>query len=393
MSKNLLYLFIISLVTGCIEVDMSVPSLPDISDYFGISDGLTQMTIAVNFFGFCISAALYGPLSENFGRRKMMIFGNGIMLIGAFGCMVAPNIETLLFARFIQGLGASASAVVVFVMIADLCSGKEAADIISRMNSTLSLTMAAAPIAGAFVNQSIGWRGNYGIVFLTSLIAWILLYFKLPETKKEFDPINLAKIAQDYRTLLTSKAFIIASLVPSLMFAGYMSFIACGSFLYMETYKLPIIEYSLYQGAVIASFSLTSQNYGKICEYLGERNSVIYGLYMLMIAGICLCAISILEIDSPILTTASMIVGVIGAAVSYPLVFAKSFEIFPKIKGSASSAIMSMRMLVTGATIALISLIYDGSLFRIAIIILIANSLGTVMTLYIIKILNFADND
>ena len=96
MTKNLPFLFVISLLTCCIEIDISVPSFPDISDYFHISDGLTQMTIAVNFFGFCLSSVAYGPLSDCYGRRNVMLIGNAIMLIWAVLCVFEHNIELLI---------------------------------------------------------------------------------------------------------------------------------------------------------------------------------------------------------------------------------------------------------------------------------------------------------
>ena len=92
MTKHLPFLLVISLLTCSVEIDISVPSFPDISDYFDISDGLTQMTIALNFFGFCISSIIYGPLSDAFGRRKVMLAGNFVMLIGACGCAMGALI-------------------------------------------------------------------------------------------------------------------------------------------------------------------------------------------------------------------------------------------------------------------------------------------------------------
>jgi len=185
MTKNLPFLFVISLLTCCIEIDISVPSFPDISDYFHISDGLTQMTIAVNFFGFCLSSVAYGPLSDCYGRRNVMLIGNAIMLIGAVLCVVAHNIELLLIARFIQGFGASTSAVVVFAMIADVYETDKAAKLIGLMNSLITVFMSIAPIAGGFINNLVGFRGNYFVIALVSVISWIMLYFQLPETKKE----------------------------------------------------------------------------------------------------------------------------------------------------------------------------------------------------------------
>ena len=143
------------------------------------------MTIAVNFFGFCLSSVAYGPLSDCYGRRNVMLIGNAIMLIGAVLCVVAHNIELLLIARFIQGFGASTSAVVVFAMIADVYETDKAAKLIGLMNSLITVFMSITPLAGGFINNLVGFRGNYFIIALVSVISWIMLYFQLPETKKE----------------------------------------------------------------------------------------------------------------------------------------------------------------------------------------------------------------
>ncbi|MDA9163649.1 MFS transporter [Rickettsiaceae bacterium] len=297
--KNLPFILVISLLTCCVEVDISVPSFPDISDYFNISDGLTQMTIAANFFGFCISGIIYGPLSDSFGRRKVMLIGNAIMMLGACGCVIAESIEFLILSRLIQGLGASTSAVVAFAMIADAYSSKKSVSIIGKMNSLITVFMSIAPIAGGFINEDIGWRGNYGTIAVVSVISWLMLYFCLPETKEDLDEFNASKITKDFKTLLTDKRFIYASVAPSVEFAGWMSFVSCGSFLYMETYDLPIMYYALHQGAIIAAFSLCRLYSGQITSVIGEKNCVTYGIAFVAIGALAMLMVAIFTEKSP----------------------------------------------------------------------------------------------
>lgn len=389
MKQNLTFLFIVSLIVCCIEVDMSVPSFPDISDYFAISDGLTQMTVALNFLGFCLSSIFYGPLSECYGRRKVMIIGNAIMMIGAICCAISSSIEFLLAARFIQGIGASTSAVVVFAMLADVYSGHKAASIIGIMNSMLTVFMSIAPIAGGFFNQLIGWRGNYAIVAIVSIVAWLLLFFQLPETKHKLDKFSYRKVLQDYYSLLTSKKFLYASIVPSLCYSGYMAFVACGAFLYTETFGLPLMQYALHQGAIIAVFSVVSLFVGKINQLFGIKNSVVYGMAILFAADFSLF-ITALLLDKPIyMATGLMMVGSFGVAISYPVIFTRSLELFPEIKGIASSAIMSMRSLTCAFSVALMSYLYNGSLVTVAGVILLFTALAALASIQLLKIVEF----
>jgi MFS transporter, DHA1 family, multidrug resistance protein len=237
MPKTFMPLLILSLITCCIEIDISVPGFPDMAKFFNVSEGAIQLTIAYNFLGFCLAGLFYGPLSDCYGRRKMMILGNGLLLIGAVGCAFAPSLFILFVSRFIQGLGASASAVVVFAMIADAYTGEKAIKLIGIMNSALTVLMAIAPIIGSFINQAVGWRGNYAIVATMSLISWLLLVFLLPETKKEFEPFHVNKVLNNYKTLFCNAKFLKSSLIPSLQCSAYFSFVACGVFLYTETFN------------------------------------------------------------------------------------------------------------------------------------------------------------
>jgi DHA1 family bicyclomycin/chloramphenicol resistance-like MFS transporter len=390
MTKNLPFLLILSLLACCIEVDISVPSFPDIAKYFSVSDGLIQMTIAINFFGFFISSLFYGPLSESYGRRKLMIIGNVFLLIGAIGCVFANSIELLLFARFIQGIGASAAAVIVFAMIADVYSGNKAAKLVGIMNSVLTIFMSIAPIMGSFINQIIGWRGNYFVVAFVSALSLIALSMQLPETKKDQAPLDAKKVFADYRILLAHKIFVYASIAPTIGYSGYMSFIACAPFLYMETYDLSIMEYAFHQGSIVAAFSIISMFSGAMSQKFGERNSIICSLIVSMIGGIMMIFVALTEEISPFLTTISMILFSGGAAVFYPIIFTKSMEIFPNLKGASSSAIMAIRMVFCSGFVAVTSYFYNATLLPVALVVLFSAILVVIFTYRLLNFISFA---
>lgn len=386
MPRYFLPLLILSLIACCIEVDISVPSFPDMGRYFNVDDGIIQMTIAYNFLGFCLGAAVYGPLSDVYGRRPIMVWGNAILAIGAVGCVIAPSTSFLLGTRLIQGIGASASAVVVFAIIADAYPEKDkAAKLIGAMNGVFTTIMAAAPIVGGFINEAVGWRGNYGIVALICIVSWVFLSFFLPETKRTFESFHLSKIKKGYQQLLTSIPFISASVVPSLSYACYLSFITQAPFLYTETYELTLMSYVLHQCVIISVFSITSLFSGPIIQKLGARDCITKGVSLSGLSALGMVLVALLTPKSPYLMTFFMSLGGLGAAVSYPVIFAGSLEIFPDIKGTASSVIMSMRSFLCFAFIALTSYLYNGNPLRIALIVLGGNLICLFFTLNLLR--------
>ncbi len=379
------FLLILSLIAKFIEIDISVPSFPDMVRYFNVSEGTIQLTIAYNFLGFCIGGLFFGPLSECYGRRRIMIIGNTLLLIGAVGCIFAPSIFWLLISRFVQGIGVSTS-VVVFAIVADSYKGDEAVKFIGIMNSVLTVVMAIAPVLGSFINEIVGWRGNYATVAILCLISWVLLLLALPETKKDRDIFSLKKMMKDYRKLLSSPRFVTLSLMSSLFSAAYMSFITCGPFLYMKTFGLSSTIYALHQGAIVGCFSLISLFAGKILQKLGAIKCVISGTSVVAIGSLLLVIFSIIVPHSFYLVTLSMIIFSIGCATFQPVIFNASINVFPEIKGTASSAVSFIRAFIMAIFIGLTSYVYNGQAISVAVLVLSAIVLELVFTVYLLRL-------
>ena len=350
------FLLILSLIAKFIEIDISVPSFPDIVQYFNASEGAIQLTIAYNFLGFCVGGLFFGPLSECYGRRRIMIIGNTLLLIGAVGCVFVLSVNWLLVFRFIQGIGASTS-VVVFAIVADSYQGDKAVKFLGIMNSILTIVIAIAPVVGSFINEVVGWRGNYASVAVISLISWILLLLALPETKKEREIFSLKKIVQDYKKLLCSSKFVALSLAPSFLSAAYMSFVTCAPFLYTETFGLSSTAYALHQSVIVGAFSLMSLFSGRILNQFGARKCVINGTIVIVAGSILFTILSLIIPNSPYSITLSMIIFAIGCAACQAVVFNASINVFPEIKGTASSAVSCIRSLIMAAFIGLTSYI------------------------------------
>ncbi|MBA8769921.1 multidrug effflux MFS transporter [Wolbachia pipientis] len=379
------FLLILSLIAKFIEIDISVPSFPDMVRYFNVSEGTIQLTIAYNFLGFCIGGLFFGPLSECYGRRRIMIIGNTLLLVGAVGCVFAPSIFWLLISRFVQGIGVSTS-VVVFAIVADSYKGDEAVKFIGIMNSVLTVVMAIAPVLGSFINEIVGWRGNYATVAILCLISWVLLLLALPETKKDCDIFSLKKMMKDYRKLLSNPRFVTLSLMSSLFSAAYMSFITCGPFLYMKTFGLSSTIYALHQGAIVGCFSLISLFAGKILQKLGAIKCVISGTSVGAIGSLLLVIFSIIVPHSFYLVTLSMIIFSIGCAIFQPVIFNASINVFPEIKGTASSALSFIRAFIMAIFIGLTSYVYNGQAISVAVLVLSAIVLELVFTVYLLRL-------
>lgn len=377
------FLYIISLIACCIEIDISVSSFPALVKYFQTSASLAQHTISINFLGFFISALIVGPLSDAYGRRPVMIIGNAILMIGACVCVWAPTIFTLLLARLIQGIGAATSAVVVFTMIADTYKGTKATQLIGVMNCIFTCLMAASPIIGSYLNGAFGWRSTYTAVAIVCIISWILLTLALSETQSFKKSLEPKAVLLNIISLLKNKVFLQTSIAPSLLYSAYLSFITSASFLYMHTFKLPMYLYAIHQATIVGAFALISLFSAKILKFIGALKCVYIGINLSAFGTLAFLCVSLL-CPTPTLTTATVGAFTIGSAIFYPVVFTSSLEIFPNIKGSATSLIMAKRAIIITLITWITGNFYNGSPLSIAIIMVITVTCAFILSFKIL---------
>lgn len=375
----LVTLIIISLLGSCMEIDISMPSFPSIMKFFGATAVQVQSTLSFNFLAFCLSGLFYGPLSESLGRRGLMVFGATCFLIGAVGCVFSFSIHQLMFWRFVQGLGASSTVVIGFAMVSDRYTGHVAANYIGKINAYITFFMAAAPIIGSLIINYSTWRGNFTFIALMALIAWIFMFFALPETKTERAPLHLLTILKEYWTVSTHKKFLLYATMPNMLVTAYLTFVGSAAFYYINTCKLSYFQFAMQQGLIVLLFSLTSFFAHKLIQRMGGQRAVQLGM---VLCGISIALFTYFAFVHPYeysLITFAMCWMAIGCAFPMSVTFAQSLEILPTLKGTCSSFIMSTRLFISSGAIALTGYFFDGSMRPVVLVIDVAIILGIIM--------------
>lgn len=365
----LVTLIIISLLGDCMELDISIPSFPSIMTFFAASETQVQNTLSLNFLAFCLSGLFYGPLSENWGRRGLMLFGATCFLIGALGCTFSYSIYQLMFWRFIQGLGASSALVLGFTMISDSYNGDEATKHIGKINAYITIFMAMAPILGSVIINYFTWRANFSLIATIAAVIWLCLITQLPETRQQKKKtVRITHILKDYWSLLIHKEFMILSLIPNLLVTAYLTFVGSGAFYYINSCGLSYFEFAMHQGLAVISFSLMSFYSHTVINKIGPKNAVRLGIFLSSIATALLTLFAFILPFSPFFITASMCLFAIGCAFPMSATFAQSLECVPALKGTSSSFIMSSRLFISAIAITLTGLLFDGSMRPVAFV-------------------------
>jgi len=367
-----------------IEVDLYAPAFPQIRRFFGTSEEMIQWTLSLNFLGYFISSLFVGPLADSLGRRPVLLGGSLLFVLGSLLCVLAPSLDLLLVGRLVQGAGVSAPTILAVAVIADLYQGDRQIKLFSLINSLITITMAAAPVLGAWLSESFGWRANFITILAGSGLATVAVFLILPESHppERRSAFSLKQLAQNYRTLLGSGFFLATAFGIVLLCTPYFVFISIIPFLFMETLGLPMAQYVYYQGAVVGLFALGSLAVPLLIGRVDPGRMTVSSVSLCLGAALLLCLQALFRVDAAMPITALMCLFVVGLVWPCGVLFAMVFAAFPELKGSASALFSALRMMVMAGAISLSGHFYDDSFRPVGTIIFLLALLGAPLLLY-----------
>ena len=376
-------ILLVMLVGSWSELDLYAPSFPQMMHYFGTTEHMMQWTLSINFLGFFLASLLCGPLADSFGRRKVILLGSAIFVVGSFICLWAPSIEWMLCGRLVQGVGVSAPVTVCMAVIADIYQGERQVKLLSRLNSAITVAMASAPIIGVYLTDNFGWSANFVAIFAIALVGMVMIWLFIPEThdhtlRTEFKP---ATLISGYWTLLKSKQFMAAVLGLCLSVTPYFILIGILPLLFIEAMGVAINHYAFYQGSIVGLYSILSLSMPWILARFDFLKVVRLSIIMSIVALIGSYVMSQLVPDSPVLITAMMWIYVVGIVVPPTMMFSSAMDMFPGLRASASSLIQSMRMLSMSLGTAIAGMLYDGTFKPISFVMMVFLLLSVPMTI------------
>ncbi|HHP0479284.1 TPA: multidrug effflux MFS transporter [Vibrio campbellii] len=357
------FLMVFIFLGAAMETDIYLPTFPDILSDFNTNAVMVQRILSYNFIGICLGSLLYGPLSDHFGRRKVLMFGFSIFLAASIGCIFSTSIEQLLAFRLLQGFGSSACVIVGTAMIFDLFEEESAAKLISDLNTLVVSLMAFAPLIGGWISLHMGYKANFVFIAVLVLISALKCFLFLPESLAVNKRKKLApkRILSDYKMVLSSTEFWYNTLVTSLILGAYMIYVSNMSLLYIDKLGVSPKQFPFYQMATLGTFVLVSLNNSRLIDKFGVEKLKATGLGLIFANTLIFFISPSNLLDSPVFLTATMCLFSIGAGLSIGLFFAKSMQVFPELTGIAASLVTAIRLFIVSAAIDIGSNAYKGT--------------------------------
>ncbi|MCI5052035.1 MAG: multidrug effflux MFS transporter [Simkaniaceae bacterium] len=294
--KKTFYLAILFVATiGLIVTDLYLPSMPAIARDFDVPSNLVQYTLSFYLLTYSISQLFYGPASERFGRKPLIFFGIVTSLIGSGLCLFSWSITPLIVGRILQGLSLGTQAGIVRAIMRDSFQGDELAKTASFVAVGAACAMAIAPTVGGFIQLTMGWRFNFLVIFLYSILGVIAIWRWLPETlqEKNLQALRVSHIFKNYITLLKSPIYMAYTLCGCLSFAGILAFFTVSPFLFQKTLGLSAAEYGLLPILLALGLAIGGVINSIFVRKFGRHHLLVCGVVMLFLGGLSMLVLSI----------------------------------------------------------------------------------------------------
>ncbi len=355
-------------VAACVfSVDIYIPSLPTMTEWFGSSQEMMQFSISVGLIGTSLSTPIIGPLSDAIGRKQLLIALQLLYTVACFATIFSPNIESFIFCRFIQGIGGAAPIVLSFAIIADQYEGAQAAKYMSYLTSTITSSLVIAPLIGGVIANYYPW--HIAFVFLTtfSCISCLILIGGLKETLKRPTPFSLHNSLRSYATMFSNRRFMVMAIIPSIMIGGLIMFMATGAFYFINEKGLSTLCYGMAQGSIMLTNTLGSHTSPFLIERWGLKKTTVFGLAIFAVGSSLFLSFTLLLDGAIILTIGSVCLYAAGLGIVFNTLTAQSMALFKQSAGTVSAAISFSRGLLIATCVSSGSFIYNGQLWPTAL--------------------------
>lgn len=226
---------------NALGIDIMLPGLPQIAHDFGVVEGNDRhLVIIVYMLAFGVAQIFYGPLSDSYGRRPVLLWSMGAYLVATAICVVAQDFTTFLIGRGLQGVAAAAARIIAVAVVRDMMSGREMARVMSLSMMVFMIIPIIAPAIGQLVLLVGPWRWMFGFLFLGGLIVMAWTWFRLPETRpRELrTPLRMATALASYAMIAKERQALGYAIASAFLFGTLMAYITTSQQIFAEHYAM-----------------------------------------------------------------------------------------------------------------------------------------------------------
>ena len=365
---RLILVLVLATAIGPFSMQVFLPALPAIQASYDVTAATAQLSFSLSAFAMAVATLFYGPVSDRIGRRRSLIAGIVVFILGSLICAFAASIGWLIVGRIVQAAGGVAGMVLGRAIVRDVYDRERSASAIAYITMAMVVAPMLAPAIGGVLTDLIQWQavfllgGGLGVLVLATVHAG------LPETLARGDrPTTLRGMLGDFRRLLREPAFVGYAMHGGFSMAVFFSFLAAAPYVMITILERPPSEYGLMFILVSASFMAGNFLTARISRRIGIERMIVMGSIGTVIGTATILALVPVIALSPWALFLPMMLVAFSQGTAIPNALAAVVSIKPEIAGAASGLAGFMQMGIAAVAAQTIGSIQTGTPWPMAI--------------------------
>ena len=371
---------------GPMATDMFLPVIPSLAEDIGASVGETEFALTALFSGMAAGHLLYGPLSDRFGRKPVILVSIVLFVTAALGVAASGDLQGILFWRFVQGVAAASGRILANAAARDIHDRERLGrllSIIMMVGATVSLVTG---VSGGIVAEHFPWQVLFLIMAGYGTLMFGLIYFLFTETLgvKNARAMRPMTVIRNYAEIGRNRVFLAYALAGAFLISGLAAYLNSSSGVLIGLYGLSPTFYGVLFAILPLGFMAGSFLAARYVERTGMDTMILIGAVVCLAAAIVVFALALAGLQHWLAIIAPMAIYMIGFAFVMPQISAGALSPFTTIAGSASSLQGFMLSVMTATVSALLALFADGT--AVPMTAAMAISASAVMLVYLFAI-------
>lgn len=378
LSKRVIVLLAATSALGPTAMQILLPAIPVIKDTFEVSAEVAQLTLSLSMLAIAVGTLAYGPLSDRYGRKPIMLLGLCITLVGSLFCYFAHSIEMLILGRFIQAFGGAVGMVLARAIVRDVYGPDEAARVIATLVMVMVVMPMLSPALGGELMQRFGWESVFLVMAALSLIIFAILQGSLRETLAAPAPFDgVGAMLGNFVHLFRSRAFRGYALCVAFVSVVFFAFISAAPEIMITVLERPATEYGYYFIMVPLGF-MVGNSIARQFSRLGIDRLITLGASLGVFGILLAIALQLAGLQHPLALFAPIAIAVLGNGITLPNAQAAAINEFPQYAGTASGLTGFLQMSLSAIAAQLVAVVFNGTVYPLLLLMLAASlaSLG-----------------
>jgi DHA1 family bicyclomycin/chloramphenicol resistance-like MFS transporter len=370
-------LLVAIVAAGTMAMHMFIPALPAAAADLATSPGTIQLTITLYIVGLAFGQLLYGPISDRYGRRPVLLAAFTLYLAATVGAWVAQSVGELILARVAQAIGGCGGLVIGRAMLRDSAPADDAARSMALLSMCVSISPAVAPAIGGFVSGAGGWRAVFALLSVLALLLLVLCVLILPETHRgERRSASVRSMLASYKHLLRQRNFVGWAVGGASTTTSLYAFLASSPFIFQNLLGRSPQEVGLYYVLLVGGVATGSFVAARLAGRVPLRRAAQTASAMQIAAMVGMLAADRLGYLSVATLLVPMTIHALGCGIASPFATTGAISVDQRMIGAAAGLYGFIQMMFGAICTAAVGLWHTDSALPVSVVLLTATVIG-----------------